>query len=428
MKSSGSIASGVVAQQPFCSWGPWGLLVLCVWIAILTIISVRVLVQPRWNSVYPIFADAGRHWRAGTELYRIPNNPYRYSPLVTVGFVPWSLLPDPVAGALWRLVNAAVYLGALAWWCRVILPRKLTAAEWAFLYLLVVPLSVGSLNNGQSNALVLGLLLAGLAAATQRSWTLAGLCIALASLFKIYPLAIGLLLAAVYGWKFASRLGLALVLGLALPFCFQAPGYVWSQYAGWLGHLSTEDRQATSIEFWYRDLRLLCEVCHLPLSSFGYRAIQLLFGLGMTAFCVFAGRRRQLTECDSLASRTAERHVLVLLLALGCCWMTALGVAAESCTYIMLAPSLAWSLLDTFANREPLRWKALLLVSCIVLLLAQLAVWIPGGVGRRIHSYGLQPAAALIFLLYIVLTTLRDLRQCEVCPTGSAPSSLPHAA
>src|SRR5262249_8060013 len=147
--------------------------------------------------------------------------PYRYSPLVTVLFVPFSLLPDALGGVLWRLLNAAVYLGGMAWWARVGLPGRLTRHQRAVLFLLTVPLAGGRLNNGQSHALVIGLLFCAVAGVNTGRWSLAALCAALAALLKVYPVAVALLLAVAAPRRFGGRFGAALALGLALPFLFQ---------------------------------------------------------------------------------------------------------------------------------------------------------------------------------------------------------------
>src|SRR5690348_7435542 len=88
---------------------------LAVWAVILIAVSLRTLVSPRANSVYPIFSDAGRKWLATANLYDPPVgdlDQYRYSPTVAAGFAPLSLLPDQPAGVLWRWLNASVFLGA----------------------------------------------------------------------------------------------------------------------------------------------------------------------------------------------------------------------------------------------------------------------------------------------------------------------------
>src|SRR5205809_2993978 len=121
-------------------------LVGVVWLGALLAVCVRLLVSARYLGVYPIFASAGRAWPAGQDLYRLVDNLdyYRYSPLVAILLVPFSVFPDWLGGILWRLFNTAVYLGALAWWGRTVLPQPLSRAQLALLFLLVAPLSIGN--------------------------------------------------------------------------------------------------------------------------------------------------------------------------------------------------------------------------------------------------------------------------------------------
>src|SRR5205823_713455 len=123
-------------------------------------------------------------------------------------------------GVLWRWINAMAFAAALALWCRT-WRREWT--ETAAAFLLVLPLAIGGLNNGQCNALVAGLLLATVVAFDRGRWTLAATAMSAAVLFKVYPLALGLLLCLLEPRRFAPRLALTLLLGAALPYLFQQP-------------------------------------------------------------------------------------------------------------------------------------------------------------------------------------------------------------
>src|SRR5262249_3469838 len=76
-----------------------------------------ILAQRHMHSVYPIFAHAGRNWRAGSDLYgaaaRGSYDLYRYSPLAAACFSLLSAAPDRLGDMVWRVVNAAVFLGGL---------------------------------------------------------------------------------------------------------------------------------------------------------------------------------------------------------------------------------------------------------------------------------------------------------------------------
>ena len=76
---------------------------------------------------------------------------------------------------------------------------------------------------------------------------MAAACVTVACLFKGYPLAVGLLLAAVYPRPFAPRLVLALAAGLALPLLVQRPDYVAQAYRDWLWVLGADDRMGLPV-------------------------------------------------------------------------------------------------------------------------------------------------------------------------------------
>jgi hypothetical protein len=170
-----------------------------------------------------------------------------------------------------------------------------------------------------------------------------------------------------------------------VPFVLQHPDYVATQYAGWLHHLQNDDRTGFSHEYWYRDFRLLCDVCHCRLSATAYVAVQLTTAAACAALC-WTGRRL----------RWPRRRLLTLLTALGCTWMTVFGSATESSTYLLIAPVAAWMLLETSLRQRPVWLKGMLLLSYGLFLSAQAAGWFP--LGRAFHAQGVQPLAALILL------------------------------
>jgi hypothetical protein len=380
-------------------------LVAGLWCAAILAVSVRAAVLPA-HSVYPIFSGAARNWVAGADLYRPVGEPYRYSPLVTALFVPFALLPDAVGGVLWRGLSAAAFLGALGWWSAAALPGGLARPRRAWLFLLVLPLAVGNLHNGQSNTLVIALLLAGVTALATRtdgaSWldTLAAAGVALACLFKVYPIALGLLLALVASRRFTARLVLMLAGGMLLPFLLQRPGYVAGQYLGWQHHLETSDRHMLARELWYRDFQELCWTCHVPLSTAAYRAVQLLTAAGCAAACLAAVR-----------AGWVRRRLLALATVLGCGWMTAFGSATESATYVLVAPVAAWAALEAGRPRA-LPVRGLLAGGYGLLAMAQLANWFPRG--KELQMLGVQPFATLLLAAGLAAVLLQDRDAADV--------------
>lgn len=370
--------------------GGWGVAV--VWAILFLVINVRVLLSPLHNSVVPIFTTASQRWILGTNLY----DPierfdwFRYSPLVAVLLIPFGSLPLGAGEVSWRLANGVIYLGALAWWLRAACPFALSRSQRAALFLLIIPLSGGSLNNGQCNPLVIGLLLATMASVATERWNLAGGCVALACFFKLYPLAIGLLLAVSYPRRFAPRFALALALGFFLPFWLQRSEYVLDQYVNWIQHLLTYDRGAMPLRLQYSDFRLVCRVWLWPIGPVLYLCVQLLTAAGIAVLCVAARwtawlRRRQLS----------------LLLGLGCCWMLLFGPATESCTHILLAPSLALALVENGRGDGSPSLRSLWLIGYAMMAVAGVSCWFPNG--AILHDLAIQPLAVLLIFTGLVL-------------------------
>jgi hypothetical protein len=378
----------------------WARGAVVVWLVIVAAVCARAVLQPRVHSLYPTWAAAGGDWLAAVPLYRNTwdqhLDQFRYSPLAAALFAPFHLLPEQVGGALWRLLNAAALLGGFAWWLRAVSPAPLTARQWGLLFLLLAPLSLSSLNNGQPNLLIAGLLLATLAGVMRERWTMAAFCVAGATALKVYPLALGLLLTAVYPRRFTLRLALALAFLAALPFALQQPGYVAGQYRLWFERLRDNDeaRRSWPLHMAYRDLWLLFRVWHVPVTASVYMSIQLLTAAGCAAVCV-AGRLRG----------WGRPRLLTATLTLATCWMMLCGPATESSTYVLLGPALAWAVLG--AGGEPWAVRALPALAWGLLVVCVLA-----GLFRntaQFHALGLQPLAALLFAAGYLAGALRAL-------------------
>jgi hypothetical protein len=365
----------------------WARAAAAVWAAVLVAVCARGAWQPGKHSLYATYAAAGRHWLAAEGLYAWdgadPNvDSFRYSPLVAALLAPFSRLPAGTGGVLWRLLNGAALLGGFAAWVRT-LPGAAGAGRRARLFLLLVPLALASLNNGQVNPMMTGLLLGAAAAAARGRWSAGAACVALATALKVYPLALGLLLAAAYPRRFAPRLLLAVAAAAALPFLLGPPGYVAGQYAEWARLLAADDRTSWPPAIGYRDLWLLLKLAGAPVGPRAYLAVQMAAGAGCAVLCV-AGRLRG----------WPREKVCAAALALGTCWMALLGPATESCTYVVLGPALAWALVDARAGPWPAGLRRLPDAALALLMLAVLAGLSP--FTREVHARGPHPLGALL--------------------------------
>jgi hypothetical protein len=228
---------------------------------------------------------------------------------------------------------------------------------------------------------------------------LAGAC-----LLKIYPLAIALLMLVVYPRQLGWRLLLALGIGLALPFTLQHPGYVLEQYAHWFQLLATDDRRDFALTQGYRDFYLLTRFFGAPMPPHLYLALQLMAAAGVAGICL-AGR----------LSNWPRKHLVQTLLTLGCCWMIVFGPSTESSTFILLAPALAWALVDSFRAGRPAWSRATLVLVMAMFVVTFTATWFPGG---RDWFYVLQPVSALLFFV-------ERLLRCRPQPGDDEDASAP---
>src|SRR5262249_4274211 len=88
-----------------------------------------------------------------------------------------------------------------------------------------------------------------------------------------------------------------------------------------------------------------------------------------------------------------QRQLLTALLTLACCWMTALGPATESATYVLLAPVLSWAVLEAWAGGS-LAARVILGTSYLLMLGCAVAGWFPEG--GAVRGLGVQALAALL--------------------------------
>ena len=345
--------------------------------------------DPRHNNVYlKVFAPAALDFLAGRDLYLAPgtNGGFRYPPLCAALFVPFAICGPVLGSILWRLVNVLVlHIGARAT-MRARLPFVLSSRERALGLGVLTLCSIASVNNGQGNPLVLGLMLLATVATLQARTMSAAGSMGLATACKIYPLAYGMVLATLRP-RLWLGLGLGLLLLLVLPYALQRADYVTAQYRHLYELLVAEDRTANLGES-YRDLHLIAATLHVPLPPRPYFALQ-VFG-GFAIVWVAWWRRR----CGATATDVSTFAAAATLL-----WFLLLGPATEKATYLWIAPPLAWALITAVRDGSALR----LCIGGSALLLVVIDN-LPLGLRREVPLLRcLQPFAACLVTLDLVL-------------------------
>jgi hypothetical protein len=347
------------------------------WVACTAICAVGAIRKPQSHTVYPIYSYAARAWQQGEELYVcVPQlDFYRYCP--TFAALTTLLLPlgDAWGGAVWRLIGVVILAAGLHRWCRVLAAGDSPALR-GLMYLLIVPFLIQNVHNGQVNTLLMGMLLLAAADAKEDRLGRSAGWFAAAILIKPYVIAIAGLVVLTRP-RLAPRLVLAIVAGLAVSFLFQSPGYVFDAHLEWLHHLTGNDRSNASVRGQYRDLGMVIRRYIAPIAPVAVLAISAVAGLGLAL----------LTWIRRLDLRTA--------FDLGCCWATVFGPATESCTYLLIAPSL----IDRVLSQPGAAgfWPR---VSYSLLVGTACAAFFPNG--WQVQITGPQPIAAAILLAHLV--------------------------
>src|SRR6266446_1472477 len=324
------------ASIPFVSRNRFEAAVLGCWVLALVVICLHAGINPGRHSVFINYWQAGARWIRGEYLYP-HRNQFLYSPLAAVWFAPFALLPQALGGILWRLLSAIALIfgarmsGHIAW-------PGTSGVQWtAWGLAALLPLSLGNLHNGQAGVLVTALLLFGIVFCASGRWQITAACFAIATIFKLYPIALALLLAALYPSKLSWRLALRLA--------------------------------------------------RVPMTMLTWTTLQLAAGVLAATFCVWGQR-----------SGWNSRRCLAAALCLGSAWMTLFGPATEAASYIVLAPAVIFGLITSWSLPHPL-WLRIGM-SCTYGLLVGANILNSGfhPATHVIYVHAVQPFTALIFV------------------------------
>lgn len=335
-------------------------LALLIWLILGAAVTVRTLVRPNSHTVFPVFAASAEHWWDDQSLYEpYPSlDSFRYPPVFALFVTPLSFLGLSMGGVLWSWLSIVVFVAGLWCYARDVIPSAWTRQRTAIYLMLGGFGALRGLWNSQSNALVVGILLLGVAALARavsrgdgerRGWWLAAFLLALPVCLKLTPLAPVLLLAVLWPKRLAGRLFVVTVLLLLLPFLTRPPSVVLEQYDEWFAHLRESGsnrwigfRDAWTIWIVLRHYLGLApgEVSLAePIHSTYYRLIQLATAAGVLCWCLWQRSRSERLELGS-------RWLLHMTLSMGLTWLMLFGPAVEHATYVFLTPPLMWALLE----------------------------------------------------------------------------------
>lgn len=178
--------------------------------------------------IYKMYYHVGGHFLANasvgdtdyTHLRPSDENYYKMSPLFAI--VPlWilSLIPRSLSSVIWQLLSFTVYLvGILSLFSSLRSRPEKTSIFFAFVFSLVILFDLNA--NGaylQSNAIIAGLMLLGLAFYRQGRLVLSGAVLSLSVNYKLLPIIAVLLLATGLRWRFVVSFAGFLTFWIMIP-------------------------------------------------------------------------------------------------------------------------------------------------------------------------------------------------------------------
>ncbi len=187
---------------------------------------------------YLIFKNSFLHLFNGKDLYafypELKIDLFKYSPTFAVLFSPFSIMPDYVGLVLWNLLNAMFLFFAIK---MIDVEEK----KKAFILWFILIELITSMQNYQSNALTVALIILTFVMLERKKYLLAGICIAVGFYIKVFGVLGGLLWFLYKGkGKFVFSSVVALIVLLTLPLIFVSPNAFIDIYKSWFHLLSTD--------------------------------------------------------------------------------------------------------------------------------------------------------------------------------------------
>ncbi|MGZ5545245.1 MAG: glycosyltransferase family 87 protein [Limisphaerales bacterium] len=305
------------------------------WLIPAIVISIMSGTRPEVRTVSGSYHLATAQWWAGKDIYVGPSG-MNYFPHFVVLYTPFHLLPLAVGEVLWRLLAIGTIATGVWKLIRILLPEN---PDKAFLLatLLAMPLSLGAVRNGNSNAVFGGVLLWATIAILDERWWAAALLTILSMMIK--PLGIVLfLLAPLHYSKMRVPLAVGFLAMLVFPFFFGNPTYVWSQHKGLVANLQS---CAVVTQHRFADINGIFRTFKVELAPQASKIVRVVAG-AVTAALWWWGSRR-LTK--TLAA--------LWLLALTTSYLMLFNPMTEANSYSIVAPALAaWACIFIFGTSE----------------------------------------------------------------------------
>jgi len=361
----------------------WRRTAWAMWLIPLLVVTVIVARHPEKHSVAYHYHDAVERWHEHRTLYHGPLG-MNYLPTFVPLFMPYHLLPLPVADNAWRWTAVAGLAFGLWRFSRSSRPPERT---FAFLTVVGLPLCLGAMRSGQANAHLGAALLLTAVCLGEEQWWLAALFACLTFLIKPIGMAVIGLTFAVFP-KLWWRLGICWAGVMLFPFLFGTPDYVIEQYRNAFQNLH-ECAAPTNREF--ADVNGVLQIIGVSVQ-------------GTASTCLRAAAGALFAAFGFLALRPLRGQQRVLgWLAISAGFLMVFNPMNETNSYVIIAPALAlwaWHFFST--GPRAIGWSLVAMVASMSLLPELLHPWL----GNRFAS-SWYPSMTLVFLVILVVETIR---------------------
>ena len=331
----------------------WGILA-----AVFAGMSLYLVFNPDRTGVVPNYRFASSHWWLGESMYPGGTHGFLYAPTFAVLFTPFHLIQPNVLGEIvWRLFGFGLFGWGL-WRLARSLNRKSSGrgefdSAFALLVLLAVPASLAAINNGQTNlALSASLVLLCISIRSEK-WNCAAACLTLALVLKPISVAPWLLAFAVFAPIRIPLLG-GLAAVVVIGFIHPDPGYAlgqWIEFWTKLTHSYTPENLRVS------DLFGMLEKAGFS-NPLPFNSLSRITASGAAlGFVIWKYRR------GGFMNGSWGLWVVTALI-----W-TIFNPRAETNSYVLISPLLAFAAVSYWTDVEGERWKGTILaIACIGLM------------------------------------------------------------
>lgn len=351
------------------------------WAVLLIVIIVVLANHADRRGVSHTYEAAAHHWLEGQPLYIEGYKGFLYPPQSALAYVPF-LWPTEVVGSfLWRALGLALLATGLARLLRripVSVPgsaSRFTIATW-----LLIPVTISSLRNGQSNLHLAGILLHATVAwmdgkpVAVAAWMFGGL------LAK--PLAfVWALLAGATHRTLIFAFVVAWIVFTFLPFVHPQSGYASEQISAFVEKSTQSSDPGDHV---YANVEGILHKAGLPIPKPARRPLQLVAAVLTLGLALWA------------RTRVDARSFAFTVLALAALYLMLFNPRNESNSFVILGPVAAT--LGALAWTTARRGEAWLLTGIAI-------AWGCDNYGRWLHGptdRWFKPTVAIVFLVFLL--------------------------